>query len=136
MPDDYVPPTAPELEKWEKVCAIDTWYLHGPSAPSVILRLIRALREARRNAACPCCVTHPGKGINIKGEICQECHGTALLEIAYESLRVHYKFRTEEIAALEADKRRLDFLERKGSPWRETLDTEMAALAALETAGI
>lgn len=64
------------------------------------------LTEARINAKCPCC--KDGMALALSGqerEPCQECKGTALVAIAYETCRVHYKLQGE---ALTEARRQLD----------------------------
>lgn len=46
-----------------------------------------AIADLVKQTQCPCCKD----GISITGEPCQECHGTANIGVAYESLRFHYK---------------------------------------------
>ena len=60
-------------------------------------KLQSRIAELERELACPCCT----KGVNMFGEICQECHGTAAVNIAYETVRTHYKLQSEKIAELE-----------------------------------
>lgn len=66
---------------------------------SEIEKLQSRIAELERELACPCCT----KGVNMFGEICQECHGTAAVNIAYEIVRTHYKLQSEKIAELERD---------------------------------
>lgn len=56
------------------------------------------LTEARINAKCPCC--KDGVALALSGqerEPCHECKGTALVAIAYETCRVHYKLQSEAL---------------------------------------
>lgn len=66
------------------------------------------LTEARINAKCPCCKY--GMALALSGqerEPCHECKGTALVAIAYETCRVHYKLQGE---ALTEARRQLEMI--------------------------
>lgn len=60
-----------------------------------------------KESECPVC-----RGASIL-QPCQECHGSKLISVAYDTLRIHYK-RSEEVnnALLEAVKDALAFLDR------------------------
>lgn len=65
------------------------------------------IAKLKLEAACPCC-----RGASIL-QPCQECHGSKLASVAYDTLRIHYK-RREEVSnvLLEAVKDALAFLDR------------------------
>lgn len=81
------------LDHWAAVIAPDGDWFEDGEAPIVIARLLDEVRRLKRENACPCCKN----GVNLAGEVCDECKGKGLAIIAYEVLRVHYKLLRESL---------------------------------------
>jgi hypothetical protein len=61
----------------------------------------KKIAELERELACPCCT----KGHSLaENAPCQECHGTGMVNIAYETCRMHYKLLEQENAKLIAQR--------------------------------
>jgi hypothetical protein len=111
------------------VFAGDIPQLSAPSADAVIAHLEAELARVAIEARCPCCRA----GVSITGEICQECHGNALVGIAYETTRFQYKQLQERERKLrEACGRVILAWKNPCGWWHEMGDAVRAITAALK----
>ena len=92
----YVPPDSPLTPWGEQLARVQEMCTEGYGGLSArdkddIRAVYHRLLDLFREAACPCC--HAGTNITL--EPCQECHGTGLVSVAYDSLRIHCKLLSE-----------------------------------------
>ena len=79
-------------------CTAYLTFLNGDMRCRYCLDGEAELERLKSSNRCPCC-TH---GVNVMHDVCQECHGTGSLEVAYQQLRVAYKLQGEELDRLMA----------------------------------
>lgn len=60
-----------------------------------IREVLHTLYDVTKEAACPCCKS----GTTLDKKPCQECKGSGLVIVAYETLRIRLKLALEQITA-------------------------------------